>query len=223
MKVEPKYKAFIFDMDGTLVNSEPVGPNTFVQVAKKYGVEPNKDEYITFVQSWKRIGDYTDEKTVLSDFAERHNLDIEPIRFVEEFFDTYLTNLTKAPALTGVDSFLHQAKQKGYKMVIVSASKTGQIGTVLKNHNWRDVFDFIIGEEDITKHKPDPEGYLKAIERIGVPASECIIFEDAKNGAIAAQAAGAFVIGLREGNTEIVDLSAANTVLNNFAEIELEG
>lgn len=221
MKIEPKYKAFIFDMDGTLVNSEPVGPKTFVQIAKKNGSEPDDDEYDTFVQSWKRIGNYIDEKKVLSDFVKRHDLDIEPDEFVNEFFQTYLVNLTKTPALTGVDNFLHRAKQNGYKMVIVSASKTAQIETVLKNHNWQDLFDFIVGEEDITKHKPDPEGYLKAIERIDLPASDCVIFEDAKNGAIAAQATGAFVIGMREGNAETVDLSAASLVLNNFSEIEL--
>lgn len=221
MKIESKYKAFIFDMDGTLVNSEPVGPSTFVQIAKKYGIEPDDNEYNTFVQSWKRIGDYIDEKKVLGNFVKQHNLNVEPDKFVDEFFQTYLINLTKAPALTGVDNFLHEAKQSGYKMVIVSASKTAQIETVLKNHNWQNIFDFIVGEEDITKHKPDPEGYLKAIERIGLPASDCVIFEDAKNGAIAAQAAGAFVIGLREGNTETIDLSAANTVLSSFSEIEL--
>ena len=221
MKIEPKYKAFIFDMDGTLVNSEPVGPKTFVQIAKKHGTKPDIEEYNTFVQSWKRIGKYTDEKIVLSDFAKRHNLEVKPLDFVNEFFQTYIINLSNAPALTGVDRFLHLAKQNGYKMVIVSASKTRQIATVLKNHNWQDVFDFIIGEEDITKNKPDPEGYLKAIERIGISADDCIIFEDAENGAIAANRAGAFVIGLREGNTETIDLSAANIVLNNFADIEL--
>lgn len=221
MKIEPKYKALIFDMDGTLVNSEPVGPNTFVQIAKKYGIEPDDDAYDTFVQSWKRIGDYIDEKKVLGNFVKRHDLDIEPDEFVDEFFQTYLINLTKAPALTGVDNFLRQAKQNGCKMVIVSASKTAQIETVLKNHDWQDIFDFIVGEEDITKHKPDPEGYLKAVERIGLPASDCVIFEDAKNGALAAQAAGAFVIGLREGNAETIDLSAANVVIDNFSEIEL--
>ena len=106
-------------------------------------------------------------------------------------------------------------------MAIVSASKTRQIETVLKNHNWQNVFDFIVGEEDITKHKPDPQGYLIAIERIGIPAGNCIIFEDAKNGALAAKTAGAYVVGLREGNAETIDLSAANTVVNNFSEIEI--
>lgn len=222
MKLDKNYKALIFDMDGTLVNSEPVGPNTFVELGKKYGQEPDEDEKSTFVQSWKRIDDYLDEKVVLSKFAEKHNFDIEPDDFVKEFFATYLTNLLHAPALTGVDDFLKQAKKAGFKMVIVSASKTEQIKTVLKNHNWQDYFDFIVGEEDITKHKPDPEGYMKAIERIGLPSNECVIFEDAKNGAIAAKGAGGYVVGLREGNPETIDLSAANTVLNNFAEIELE-
>lgn len=221
MKVKPNFKAFIFDMDGTLVNSEPVGPNTFIQISKKYGVEPSDDENSTFVQSWKRIGDYTDEKVVLSNFVRLHGIGTEPDDFVNEFFETYLVNLANAPALTGVDSFLRSAKQKGYKLVIVSASKTEQIKTVLQNHNWQDIFDFIVGEEDITIHKPDPEGYLKAIERIDIPASDCIIFEDAKNGAIAAKASGAYVVGLREGNTDTIDLSAANFIASNFSEIIL--
>lgn len=221
MKIEVSFKAFIFDMDGTLVNSEPVGPETFTELAKKYGVEPSNEEHSIFVQAWKRIGKYQDESVVLSDFTKRHNLNIKSQEFLKEFFERYVTNLIKAPALTGVEYFLKQAKLKGYKMVIVSASKTRQIETVLKNHNWQNVFDFIVGEEDITKHKPDPQGYLIAIEHIGIPAGNCIIFEDAKNGALAAKAAGAYVVGLREGNAETIDLSAANTVVNNFSEIEI--
>jgi len=220
MKLEPHYKALIFDMDGTLVNSEPVGPSTFIEIAHKYGVEPSRSECDTFVQSWKRIGNYIDEKVVLRDFVEQHNLNVTSDAFIKEFFDTYLINLTKAPALTGVDDFLSQAKHKGYKMAIVSASKSEQIKTVLQNHNWQDIFDFIVGEEDITKHKPNPEGYLKAIERIGISAKECVIFEDSKNGAIAAKASGTYVVGLREGNSETIDLNAADKVLESFSSVE---
>lgn len=209
-------------MDGTLINSEPVGPATFIEVAEKYGVSPDENEQMSFMQSWKRIGDHIDERALMSDFATKHNLNIEPTNFVSEFFDTYLKNLTKAPALTGVSDFLIKAKGKGYKMVIVSASKTSQIQIVLENHKWQNIFDFIIGEEDITKHKPDPEGYLKAIQRLELEANECIIFEDAKNGAIAASEAGGYVVGLREGNTEIIDLSAASEVLGNFTEVILD-
>lgn len=219
MKVSAKYKAFIFDMDGTLINSEPVGPITFVQIAEKYGVSPIMSERASFMQSWKRIGDYTDEKTLLTNFVVDHSLNLDPEHFLKEFFENYLKNLAEAPALSGVSDFLHTAKAKGYKMVIVSASKNSQIQTVLANHEWQEIFDYIVGEEDISKHKPDPEGYLKAIQHLKLPADECIIFEDSKNGVIAARKAGAYVVGIREGNSELIDLSVADEVIDNFIEI----
>lgn len=221
IKIPKSVKALIFDMDGTLVNSEPVGPDTFIEISKKYGVTPDKQEYEAFIQSWKRIGNYVDEKTLLSDFVVNHSLSVKPNDFIKEFLETYLNNLSKAPALTGVDDFLRKAKPLDYKMAIVSASKTSQIETVLKNHSWLGLFDFVIGEEAITKHKPDPEGYLKAIERLTIPADECVIFEDSKNGVIAAKASGAYVIGLREGNAETMDLSAADKIVPDFESINL--
>ncbi len=219
--ISSNIKALIFDMDGTLVNSEPVGPDTFAQLAKKYGVNPSENELNTFLQSWKRIGDYKSEQIVLTDFANIHNLPTNPDDFIKEFFELYLLNLPSAPALSGVTEFLNKAKNQGYKTAIVSASKTRQIETIIAVHNWQGIFDFIIGEEDIAKHKPDPEGYQKAINKIGQPACNCAIFEDAKNGVIAAKAAGAFVVGLREGNSELIDLGSADSIVNSFLEISL--
>ena len=59
------FKAFIFDMDGTLINSEPIGLETFIEISSKFEVEPTSDEVAIFMQSWKRVGDYIPEDDFL--------------------------------------------------------------------------------------------------------------------------------------------------------------
>lgn len=117
--------------------------------------------------------------------------------------------------------FLKQAHKRGTNLAVVTSSKRDQAAAILEYHGWTKLFDLIVAEEDITSFKPNPEPYLIAAQKLGLRPDDCVVFEDAKNGAIAGKAAGMFVVGLRAGNEVEQDLSKANEVVQSFTELLL--
>lgn len=221
-KIEDRISTLLFDMDGTLVNTEPVGPLTFLNQLAKYSVQPSKDDYDFFVKVWRRDGTDVKEDDFLTQIVEDYNIDAAPENYIREFFALYEENILKAEALVGVNEFLIAASQSNkYKLAVVTASKASQVQVILKHRGWEDIFDEIISEEDITQHKPNPEPFLLGLQKLNAQAADTIVFEDSKNGANAGAAAGCFVVGLRAGNKIEQDLSSANIILGSFADIEI--
>lgn len=211
--------AYLFDMDGTLVNTEPVGPQVFEALFTSYGVKLSDDEKELFVKVWRRDGTDIKEDAYLESLRQKYTVDVVPTAFLQEFFDRYKKAIISADALPGADMFIRQAHGAGMKLAVVTSSKRDQVIAVLDFHGWSESFDLLVAEEDITKFKPDPEPYLTAAQKLNIDPDRCIVFEDAENGAIAGKAAGMFVVGLRAGNEIEQDLVAANIVVGSFAEL----
>ena len=207
-------------MDGTLVDTEPVGPATFLKQLLKYSVEPEPSEYELFIKVWRRDGTDIKEDIFLSSIVEKYGIGKTPKDYIDEFYEMYETAIVKADALPGVDEFLVKASTSGrYQLAIVTASKLTQVKAVLDEHNWQEAFKVIISEEDITKHKPDPEPFMVGMKKLGAKPEETVVFEDSKNGSLAAKASGAHVVGLKAGNSKPQDLSSASVVINSFTEL----
>lgn len=213
-----KASAYIFDMDGTLVDSEPIGPATFVELFKKHGVSVTHDELSKFKQSWRRIGNYIHQDDLLQSLFDKYSVSQTN---THEFYELYNRNLLYAKPLSGVDDFLRQAHRDKKRLVVVSASKKHQINTVLNNNNWSDLFEFVVGEEDVSAHKPNPEGYNFAIKKLELSPNEVIIFEDSRNGVLAAKNSNAYTIGVHQGSFQDQDLSAANLAVGSFADLRI--
>lgn len=210
----------LFDMDGTLVNTEPLGPQTFIEQLKQYGVDPDKDEYDLFVRVWKRDGTNIKEVDFLTSIVEKYKISLPPKDYIANFYQLYETNITQAEALPGVETFLSAAsKRRELKLALVTASKLSQVQAILHNHGWSHYFDAIVSEENITRHKPDPEPFLVGMEKLNANSSQTIIFEDSKNGSLAGKAAHCTVIGVRAGNATPQDLTACDQVVESFARI----
>ncbi len=202
-------------MDGTLVDSEPVGPRTFIEIFKNRQVDVSPEDIESFTQSWRRIGDYTPQDELLTFLARKYTIN----DIVNDFYSLYKNNLQKAHVLSGVNEFLHTAKKQAKKLVVVSASKRTQIESVLLNNQWQDFFDFIVGEEDVSAHKPDPEGYIFAIQKLGLASDEVAIFEDSRNGVLAAKAAGALTVAVKAGASPNQDITEADATIESFQDL----
>ncbi len=210
-------------MDGTLVDTEPVGPATFLEQLSNHGVEPEETDYELFVKVWRRDGTNINEEYFLASMIAKYGINYNAKEYAAEFFKLYESNITTAKALPGVDSFLERvSKLQSLKLAVVTASKLSQVNAVLGQHNWTGYFDAIISEEDITQHKPDPGPFIAGIRKLGAINTETIVFEDSKNGAIAGKAAKCTVIGLRVGNVKEQDLNAADVILNTFDDVLVE-
>ena len=127
--------------------------------------------------------------------------------------------MTPADILPGVTDFLAQTRADGIKIALGSVSKNAK--PILERIGILAAFDAIIDGTKISKGKPDPEVFLKGAEELGIPPSECVVFEDAVAGIEAGRRAGMKTVGI--GQPEV--LTKADIVrsdLNNFTPSELK-
>lgn len=111
-----------------------------------------------------------------------------------EEYVRYISQMNEREILPGVVELLNQLKDRNLKIALGSASKNS--GLILKNTKLQDYFDVIVDGNDVSKAKPNPEVFLLGAKRIGIPASQCIVFEDAYAGIEAAKKAGMLAIGV---------------------------
>jgi HAD superfamily hydrolase (TIGR01509 family) len=178
-------KAFIFDLNGTMINdmayhnrvwhtilNDDLGGNFTMDEVKQQMYGKNTE---LLVRAFGPNRFTTDELNILSHEKE------------EKYQQEYLPHLALLP---GLPEFLETAYQQGIPMAIGSAAIPFNIDFVLDNLNIRHYFKVVVSADDVTFSKPHPETFLKAAELLGVPATDCTVFEDVPKGAEAAANAG---------------------------------
>jgi beta-phosphoglucomutase len=222
MKLPLSTKYLLFDMDGTLVDTEPVGPQNFVNQLKKHGKKPTKEECELFSKIWRRDGTNIKQDDWLPVIAAEYGIDIGAEAYLKEFYEMYVQAVIAAPALPGVDDFLKLARSNDrFGIALVTASKRQQVDAIIQQHAWGDIFDQVVTSEDITKFKPDPESFIVGMRKLSAEPSVSVVFEDSKNGANAGRAAGCYVVGLRVGNAKLQDLSNTDIGVDSFKDVSL--
>ena len=219
LKIPPFFETYLFDMDGTLVDTEPVGPEVFIKLFSKYGVVLTEDEKSLFIKVWRRTCTDIKENDYLTDLVHKYSLKIEPESFIQEFYDSYEVEIVEAKELPGVNEFLNSAYNHKKKLILVTSSTKEQAAAVLDCHNWTGIFSGIVSAEDISNFKPNPEPYILGAQKATSDVNKCVVFEDAATGVAAGKAAGMFVVGLRAGNEEEQNLSNADAVAISFRDI----
>jgi HAD superfamily hydrolase (TIGR01509 family) len=202
-------KAFIFDMDGVLVNSE--------QVWIKY--ENNLLERILGKDLSQQIG---------STIGVSVNLVYDKVRALgfsmtredfQKIYDGVASVVYKEVTITkGVGQLVEFLVKKDFKIALVSSSAQSWINQVLQKLTFKDRFEIVISVNDRRdlKPKPSPDGYLETIERLQSTPDKTIIIEDSNAGIVAAKASGAFTVAFTQNlldgykQIEIADAKAKN-------------
>lgn len=181
----------IFDMDGVLCDSEPFIREAATQfLQRRYGLDPQPEDFLPFVGA----GD----SRFIGGVAEKYGVRIALPEDKERTYDIYLDLIRgRLKPLAGVREFLAACRASGLKLAVASASDTRKVrGNLAEIGLPPETFDAVITGSDVTRHKPDPQCFLLAAERIGAAPSCCLVVEDAENGCRAAKAAGAFCLGI---------------------------
>jgi HAD superfamily hydrolase (TIGR01509 family) len=181
-------RAVIFDMDGLLLDSEPVGLSAFVESCRECGYEPDTRVY------YKCIGtNYAGTKEVLTrEYGPGFPFDdIYPI-----WHKKYREGITSVPMplKPGARDILNYLETEGIKKAVVTSTRQETASKMLSNTNLLDYFEFVLGGDQIEKGKPDPEIYLTGCRRLGEEPTHCLALEDSDNGVLAAYSAGVEVI-----------------------------
>lgn len=178
-------KAFIFDLNGTMVNDMPYHATAWKRVANEVlggnftDAEIKQNMYGKNAEVLVRL--FGKDKFTPNEIDKLSN-DKE-----EQYRREFISELTLLP---GLHAFLERAYQAGIPMAIGSAAIMANIDFVLDNLNIRHYFKAIVSADDVNHSKPDPESFLKPAELLGIKPEDCIVFEDVPKGAEAAKNAG---------------------------------
>ncbi len=195
-------KAVIFDMDGTMLDTEHVKEEGLKYVGESLNVKID-DQTLTQIRGTNN----TRLKEILCNKFEGLNVE-KLLETREKYVEKYFENNPIEPK-KGLLELLEFLKNHDYKMAVASSSNLEVIKKYLKKVGVFDYFDVIIGGDIVTKGKPDPEIYSKCIEQLNLSKEECIGVEDTANGVLSIHRAGMkpiMIPDLEEPSKEIENL-----------------
>jgi beta-phosphoglucomutase len=212
-----KYSAFIFDMNGTMIDDMQYHIRAWHRILNELGanisMEEMKEEcYGKNHELLERIfpGRYTqEEKNEMSYAKER--------QYQQEF-------KPQLKLIDGLHDLLHQAHRAGIKMAIGSAAIMFNIDFVLDGLEIRQFIDAIVSADDVSKSKPNPETFLKCAQALNISPNKCLVFEDAPKGVEAALHAGmdCVVITTMHSAEEFASYTNVIGFINNYNHVLLK-
>lgn len=207
-------KAVIFDMDGVIIDSEPMHARAALMALERYNIS------ITIHQLDEYIGSTT--INMCNQFIKQFSLPCtadELLQVNDEMKATLLKDEghTVIPYVIDLIKDLHK---NGIKLIIASSSPSEAIEEVLSSLKLQEYFEGYVSGNMVKRTKPDPEIFIKAADKIGVNPSQCVVIEDSYNGVTAANAAGMTCIGFINPNSGKQDLSKAFILVEGFDEVD---
>lgn len=210
-------RAVLFDMDGVLINTEPLHFRMWKEVFHNRGVEIDYDGYKDCIGTTEEFlrelifqnygADFRADKT-LKDEA----MAIKRRLIAEEGF----------PKMPGVEEMLRNLYDAGFLLAIASSSSVSFIELAMDYIGVKQYFHVINSGENVAHSKPAPDIYLDTAKRLGVSPGECIVLEDSENGTIAAVSAGMTCVGLDNPDSGDQNLERAKTVIRELREFTPE-
>jgi HAD superfamily hydrolase (TIGR01509 family) len=205
--------AIVFDLDGVLIDSEPVWEDVRRSfVAERGGRWPPDAQSRLMGMSTAEWATYLSEDMQVALSATEV---AEAV--IERMATHYATDLPVEPA---ADAVLRRLADR-WRLGLASSSPTRLIDTVLTTTGWRDLFSITLSTEQVARGKPAPDVYVAAAERLSVAPSSCAAVEDSSNGMLAAAAAGLTLIAVpnRRYPPSAAALAQAVLVVEDLAEV----
>lgn len=207
-------KAVIFDMDGVIIDSEPIHFEVDMQTMKDLGCNISAKELEKYVG--------TTNEYMFADIKKNYNIS----KSIEEIIN-YKVEKTKQKIIQsdlepieGIKELLSELKNKNIPTAIASSSPRRFIDVVVSKFKLQDYFKFIVSGEEVANGKPAPDVYIETAKKLGILPRDCTVIEDSKNGVLAAKAAGMRCIGFQNVNSGNQDLSMADNIVKSILEIK---
>ena len=207
----------IFDMDGVLINSEPVHQRHEREMYEELGLQLSFEEQQSFVgmsamDSWKVV-------------IDKYNLDFTPHELLLRGRGKYLKVLNETDEvkmIEGAMDLLSMLERSGYHLLLASSATSVTVGAVLKKFELLNIFPLFIGGDMVHNSKPNPDIFLKIAELAQVKAEECVVIEDAEHGVTAANNAGMKSIGFQNHHSGNQNLSNADIIVDDLDQISID-
>ena len=207
-------RTVIFDMDGVIIDTEPLHHHSFFTQFAELGVSVSAAEYATF------LGKST--RNVFQLLRQRYGLAPEVEALVQrkrELFNQAFDEAAGLSLLPGVRGLIEDLRHHGIQLVVASSASKATIARVFDRFGLGPYFTHRISGEDFAESKPNPAIFLRAAELAATPVTECMVIEDAANGVAAAKAAGIYCIAYASPHSEGQNLHQADRIIRHFAEL----
>lgn len=206
-------KAFIFDMDGVIIDSEPMHDRVDMEVAKGHKIHLDQQRLHRYVGMRSRdVWESIINEDNLSLTADELLLiaDDKKVKFIEE---------NELHPIEGIRALLKQLQALNYRIALASSSPIAFIDAVLHKFEIDSYFECKVNGDEVKQGKPAPDIFLEAARRLNVAPENCMVLEDSKNGIDAGNAAGMKTIGFGNSGLGNQDLSKANHIVHSIAEV----
>ena len=210
-------KAVIFDMDGVIINSEPMHQKAYRMMFEKFNLNVSEQLYTSFT------GMAT--LPICEKLCEVFALDHSPQVLVDSkryFFKQLFENGEELKLIDGVLELIQHYHQLKITLILASSASMANINLTFQKFNLDPYFKAKISGAELKASKPHPEIFEKAVTLSGVSKEACFVIEDATNGIIAAKAAGLFCVAFDGGHSQHQNYTQADRVVTDFKSLQLE-
>lgn len=204
-------EALILDMDGVIIDSEPMHFKLEAELLQELGGHISPREQESFVG--------TTDFYIWTTLKEKFGLEPSVEKIIEMKKERFYQVIDQIPLVDGFMAFLTRMSQKDIKIAIASSNNRNAVERVIEVFKLEEYIDFFISGEEVENSKPNPEIFLKCAKKLGVIEGEVLVVEDAKSGTEAARLAGMKCIGLRNPNSGSQDLKAADLIVDSLEDI----
>jgi HAD superfamily hydrolase (TIGR01509 family) len=205
----------IFDMDGVLIDSEPVYFHVERELFRYLGLDISNEKHETFVgmampDIWEIIKSEYDIDYTIEELVGFHK------KAIHDYF-IKAENLVTIPGITVLLKYL---KNKDYKLGVASSTDINLVKVILLKLEIIDYFDELAGGNEVKKGKPSPDVFLLVAKKLKSSPRNCLVWEDSKNGVESARRAEMEVIGFQNKGSGNQDLSLADWVVDSFENLD---
>ena len=209
-------KAVIFDMDGVIIDSEPIHSRVKMDTFAHFGIPFHEEDLVHYMGR-------TSNAIFGETLAKEGRTDIKPEDMAAYKHAYYLEILQSgeiAP-VTGSVELIKSLYEAGFPLALATSSNVRVMNTVLDSFHIRQYFSSVLSGGDLPESKPHPAIYLISARRLGVEPAECLVIEDTANGILAAKRAGMYCAAFRNPHSGRQDLSQADTIVDNLSDIDI--
>ena len=208
-------KAVIFDMDGVIVNSEPLHHLAYKKMFEEFKLDVSNSLYESFT------GQST--YSICEQLCEIFDLKVDPNALVlskRKHFKIIFENDSSFEMIDGAMNLIKDYFENNLTLVLASSASMTNIERIFKKFDLNKFFKAKISGADLKESKPNPEIFVKAAELAGFKKEECIVVEDSTSGIMASKSAGIYCVGYNSYNSKNQNYDNANLVVSDLNEIK---
>lgn len=217
MESQRMLQAVIFDMDGTLVDSEPTHKLIERELFDELGITVSEEEHESYTG--------TTLQSFWRSLKERHGIAKPVDELIAKNKQKYLQYIRETKGLSptpGVIELLQRFQESGIPLALATSASREVKDNILKAFELEKFFPIQKCADDVLNGKPNPEIFLKAAEGLNIGPHRCIVFEDADNGIRAAKGAGMKAVGYTNGGRNAQNLDRADLVIDRFDQVDID-